>query len=125
MRLFHLFSSLMLIGLGLVPSLPSLAGGGETGTLDLLPTTFDSDPVYGPIRSYPGEGRWPRHYMEQDHYRRLRARLSIQAVTPIPGWDSQRAIRWKDLIITEDGHFELYPKEDRLGEENGFLFYRN
>lgn len=119
MRLLHLSSSLALIGLCLVPSQPGLARGGETGTLDVLPITYDSDPVYGPIRSYRGDGHWPRHYLEHDHYRRLRARLSIQPVTPIPGWESQRAIRWNNLFLTEDGHFELYPKDSIHKEADG------
>jgi hypothetical protein len=96
MRFGHTLSKLTLC-VGLCSAVTGYGRGGETGTLDKEPDA-------------PDTGRsWSPYYLGTDHFRRLRARLSLQPLAPIPGWDKKRAWRYEDRYFSEDGDFEILP----------------
>lgn len=97
MKLGHTLSKLTLC-VGLCSAVTGYGRGGETGTLDKAP----ADPELG-------TRNWVPYYLGHDHFRRLRARLSLQPLAPIPGWDKKRAWRYEDRYFSEDGEFEILP----------------
>lgn len=88
-------------------SAPALSRGGETGTLDCGDDDGSPDPS-APILG----GHWSPRYLPMDQFRRLRARLAIEASAPVPGWESQNARRYRDRYFTQDGIYELLPLEE-------------
>jgi hypothetical protein len=98
MKLGHTLTKLTLC-VGLCSAVTGYGRGGETGTLDKEP---DSPELMG-------TRNWVPYYLGQDHFRRLRARLSLQPLAPIPGWDKKRAWRYEDRYFSEDGDFEILP----------------
>ena len=105
MKLGHTLSKLTLcVGLGSAAT--GFGRGGETGTLDRTP---DEPELNTLIEVNRGPRGWSPYYLGQDHFRRLRARLSLQPLAPIPGWDKKRAWRYEDRYFSEDGDFEILP----------------
>jgi hypothetical protein len=106
MRFGHTLSKLTLC-VGLCSAVTGYGRGGETGTLDKEPDAPDAGTM---IETSRGPGRsWSHYYLGYDHFRRLRARLSLQPLAPIPGWDKKRAWRYEDRYFSEDGDFEILP----------------
>lgn len=106
MKLRHTLHALT-VCVSLLPAAPGHGRGGETGTLDEIPESAVTTNAVAVIRS-PSKNRSP-YYLAHDHFRRLRARLSVQPLAPIPGWDAHRAWRFQDRYFTEDGVFEIHP----------------
>jgi hypothetical protein len=51
---------------------------------------------------------WSPYYLDQDRFRRMRARLSFQPWTSIPGWD-KKAFRYEDRYFSDDRVYEILP----------------
>ncbi|HYX37808.1 MAG TPA: hypothetical protein VE954_32295 [Oligoflexus sp.] len=103
MKLRHIFHALALASL--FPAAQGFSRGGETGTLDELEAATRT---IAEIKRNPGKS-WSPHYLSQDHFRRLRSRLSVQTMAPIPGWDERRAWRLQNRYFTEDNVYEILP----------------
>jgi hypothetical protein len=97
MNLRRTLTALALV-VSLLPAASAYGRGGETGTLLVVP---GSRPI--PLQRVP-------YYLSQDHFRRLRVRLSHQPLAPIPGWESKQAWRFNDRYFTEDGIHEILPR---------------
>ena len=106
MKLGHTLTKLTL-GVGLCSAATGFGRGGETGTLDRTPDSPELTTLIEVSRA--PTRNWSPYYLGQDHFRRLRARLSYQPVAPIPGWDKKRAWRYEDRYFSEDGDFEILP----------------
>lgn len=104
MKLRHTFYALALTA-SLLSAAEGFSRGGETGTLDEAEGLFITPRDTGRMPSH----RWSPFYLSWDHFRRLRARLNMQPLAPIPSWDSKRAWRHHDRYFTEDGDYEIFP----------------
>jgi hypothetical protein len=105
MKLGHTLSKLTLC-VGLCSSATGFGRGGETGTLDKEP---DAPELNTLIEVNQAPRAWLPYYLGYDHFRRLRARLSLRPLALIPGWDKKRAWRYEDRYFFEDGEFEILP----------------
>jgi hypothetical protein len=104
MKLRCTFHALALV-VSLLPAAQGFSRGGETGTLDeaegpaRAALVVNRKPVYS----------WSPFYLSYDRFRRLRARLNVQPVAPIPGWSEHRARRLQDRYFTDDNVYEILP----------------
>jgi len=103
MKLCSTFHALAVV-VSLLATAQGYSRGGETGTLHEaekpIGTSIEVSRV--PVKN------WEPYYLDSDHFRRLRARLSMYPMAPIPGWDA-RAWRHQDRYFTEDGIYEILP----------------
>jgi hypothetical protein len=106
MKLRHTLHALA-VCISLLSATPGHGRGGETGTLDELPEWVVAS-NFKEVNRGPSKN-WSPYYLPQEHFRRLRARLSVQPMAPIPGWDAHQAFRLQDRYFSEDGYFEILP----------------